>query len=253
MVPAANFFSAPSRQAIKWREKTFLYNMDFASSWAAGLLYPLGISTDPQQVIIGRDDWFFSGDLHDQTRTVNRRSPTEKDFTFGQLVGAATLAWDAYLSAKGVKVFKIMIKTNKDSIYSEHLPAWAKPPSPSTTDALFAGTGLHHHVDLRKALLAAKNTESEALYYKTDTHWNFLGAGIAFRAFAHEVGKAAPELEWPSKKAYEVRYVKRGYGGDLANFLRLRKSLSDSRPVTYAANLPVETTQFDFDTMQVVH
>lgn len=253
IVPAANIFSAPSREAIKWREKTFLYNLDFASRWAARLLYPLGISTDPRQVVIGRDDWLFLGDLHEQTRTVGRHSPTEKDFAFGRQVGAATQAWDAYLSAKGVQVFKIMIGPNKESIYPEHLPTWAKSPSPNTTDALLAGTGSHNYVDVRQALLAAKDSEPNALYYKTDTHWNFVGAGVAFRAFAQEVGKTAREIKWPSASAYAVSHVERVDGGDLAKFLRLSTRLPDAKPAIHAASLPVETTQFDFDNMQILH
>lgn len=253
IVPAVNIFSAPSREAIKWRDKSFIYNMDFASRWVARLFYPLGISNDPGQVIIGRDDWLFLGDLHEQTRTVNRRPPTQADYAFGKQVGVATRAWDAYLSDRGVKVFKIMIAPNKETIYSEHLPLWARAATPHITDALLAGTGNHNYVDVRQALLTAKRTESEALYYKTDTHWNFVGAGVAFRAFAQEVGKTAPEIKWPSEKAYAVSHAERVDGGDLAKFLRLTTRLSDSKPALHAASMPVETTQFDFDNKQILH
>lgn len=252
LVPGINIFSAPSRDAIQWREKSFLYNMDFALRGVARLLYPWGISTDPAQVVIGLDDWLFLGDVHEQTRTVNRRSAAAMDFAFGKQVGAATQAWDAYLSERGVKVFKIMIAPNKDTIYSEYLPSWAQSVSPNTTDALFAGTGSHTYVDVREALWKARTTEPEALYYKTDTHWNDLGAGLAFRAFAQEVGKSAPDLQWPSERAYQVSGVERVDGGDLANFLRLSTRLPDSKPTIHAASLPVETTQFDFDTRQIV-
>lgn len=253
IVPVINILAAPNRDAIKWRKKAFLYNMDFASRWAARLLYPLGISTDPKQVIVGRDGWIFLGDQYEQTRTVDRRPPSKADYALGQEIGSATNAWDAYLSSKGVKLFKIMIGPNKGTIYPEHLPTWAKTSSPYATDALLAGTGTEHYVDLRGALLAAKANQSEALYYRTDTHWNSLGAGVAFRAFAQQVGKAVPELRWPSQSAYELNRVEPRGGGDLANFLRLKANLSDSEPIIHASSLSIETTQIDFDTKEILH
>lgn len=66
-VPAVNIINAPSRDAINLKEKSFLYNMDFVSRWTAALLYPLGISTDPNQVIIGKNDWLYLGDLYEKT------------------------------------------------------------------------------------------------------------------------------------------------------------------------------------------
>lgn len=252
VVPAINILSVPSLDAIKWRKTDFLYNMDFASRWVSRSLYPLGISTNPKQVIVGRGDWLYLGDQYAQTLTVDRSLPIEADIALGKQIGAATRAWDAYLSRKGVKLFRIMIGPNKGTIYPEHLPLWAKPASPNATDALLAGTGVQHYVDLRPSLLAAKATQPEALYYKTDTHWNFLGAGIAFRAFAQRISKDAPDIEWPPETAYEVRRVDQRGGGDLASFLRLRTSLTDSEP-RINADLSVETTQYNFDTKQVVH
>ena len=253
VVPVINILAVPNRDAIKWTEKSFLYNMDFASRWTARLLYPLGISTDPKQVIVGRGGWLYLGDQHEQTLSVDRRPPTEADIILGKQIGAATEAWDAYLASKGVKVFRIMIGPNKGTIYPEHMPAWSKSTSPNATDALLTGTGAGIYVDLRPPLLAAKEAYPEALYYKTDTHWNYLGAGVVFRAFAQQVGEDAPELQWPSEKSYELARTDPRGGGDLANFLRLQASLSDHEPMIHASSLSVETTQSDFDTKNILH
>lgn len=253
VVPVINIISAPSRDAIKWREKSFLYNMDFASRWAALFLYPFGISTNSKQVMVGRDGWIFLGDQYEQALTIDRRPATKADFVIGQQIGSATEAWDAYLASKGVRLFRIMIGPNKGTIYPEYLPFWAKPSSPNATDALLAGTGKVHYVDLRGALLTAKANQPEALYYKTDTHWNSLGAAVAFQAFAQQVGGAAPEIQWPSQKAYKLIRVDPRGGGDLANFLRLQAYLSDSEPAIHASSLPLETSQSDFDTMELLN
>ena len=251
VVPVINIATAPNKASIKL-EKSFLYNMDFVSRWVELLLYPLGISMHPEQVIIGREGWLYLGDLYSQTLSSDKRVATEADLAIGKQIGAATKAWNAYFASKGVKVFRIMVGPNKGSIYSEYMPLWAKPVSPNPTDALLSQAGGDLFIDLRAPLLAAKETHREALYFKTDTHWNNLGAGIAFWAFAQQVGKVAPELKWPSEKTYELTKIAPRQGGDLAAFLRLSTRLSDGQPIINSANLPVETTQIDFATKQVL-
>lgn len=251
-VPAINLFHAASRHDIKWKEKSFFYNMDFLSSRAARLLYPLGISTNPKQVLIGHGAWLFLGDSYEQTRTVGMRPPTSEDVALGQKIGAASSAWDAWLATQGVKLFRIMMGPNKGSIYPETLPTWAKTVSPNATDALFAGTGGVIYLDLRKPLLLAKAQQPIPLYYKTDTHWNAWGAALAFRAFAEQAGLAAPELLWPAADSYEVLRVDPRGGGDLANFLRMQAYLSDVEPVLRGPSPALTTTQFDFETKKVI-
>jgi alginate O-acetyltransferase complex protein AlgJ len=253
VVPAINVLDAPSRSAIQWKKKSFLYNVDFLSRWTAKLLYPLGISTDPQQVIIGYDDWLFLGEKYSQTLTVDRSPPTEADYAMGQQIGAAAQAWDTYLATKGVKLFRVMVGPNKGTIYSEHLPDWAKTARPNATDALFAGTGTVRYIDLRKPMLAAKAVQTTPLYYKTDTHWNSLGAGIAFSAFAQQTGQSAPELRWPMDATYDLSHILPKGDGDLAKFLHINADIADPEPIIHLSNLSIETTQFDFATKQIMH
>lgn len=252
IIPAINILSAPDFSSLKSPRKAFLYNMDFSLSWISKALYPLGISVKPKQVIIGRDAWLYLGDEDAKTLTVDRTPPTEADRALGKQIGSAARAWDAYLSGKGIKLFRIMVGPNKSSIYADYLPAWAKPPSPNVADTLFAGTGEIRYIDLRKPLLAARAGQREALYYKADTHWNSLGAGIAFCAFSRQVADAAPELKWLPESVYEVIRVDTKAGGDLANFLRIR-DLPDTEPIVRISNLPVQTTQLNLHTKTATH
>lgn len=252
IVPAVNLSRAPNFDSIKW-EKSFFYNMDFASGFAAKLLYPLGISINPRSVVIGSGGWLFLGDAFEATLSAARQSPAAGDVQLTKQIGVAAAAWDAYLASKGVQLFRVMIGPNKGSIYPEHLPRWAQPISPNATDALFAGTGNVLYVDLRAPLLEAKAHQEADLYYRLDTHWNNLGSAMAFRAFAQQVGAAAPELQWPSSDVYHVKSSQEVKGGDLANFLRLPTHLSDTRLDIRASDLPVQTTQIDFDTQKVLH
>lgn len=244
-VPAINIYFAPNREAIKL-EKSFLFNMDFVSRWTAALLYPLGISTDPKKVIIGSNDWLYLGDGYQSTVSDDRRVATDADRVLGRQIGSATKAWDSYLKAHGVKVYSIMIGPNKSSIYPEHMPSWAKPVPYNPVDVLTEELGSENLVDLRQPLLKAKRDFSEDLYFKTDTHWNALGAGVAFRYFAEQVGKIDPSIRWPSEESYALIGASKRYGGDLANFLRLSASFLDSDPRINSKVLPVQTSQTDY-------
>jgi hypothetical protein len=226
--------------------------MDFGSKWLAKLLYPLGISTDPDQVIIGRHDWLFLGDKHIHTLSDDRRPPNETDIEQGKQIGTAIRAWDAYLKNKGVQLFRIMIGPNKGSVYPEYLPEWAKPASPNVLDAMLLGAGNKYFIDLRKPLSTAKKNFREYLYYKTDTHWNYLGAGLAFNFFAQHIKNSSPGIRWPPDSAYKVNRVVQRDGGDLAKFLRLAANLPDVELMIQALELPIKITQSNFDTKQVL-
>ena len=253
IVPLITIISAPNLDAIKWKEKTFLYNMDFASKWTARTLYFLGISLDPNQMIIGRDGWLYLGDRHEKTLTVDRRIPTEEDILLGHRIGASIKAWDFFLAGKGVKAFVIMIGPNKGTIYPEYMPTWARSATPNTIEILTNESDPLNLIYLKSTLLTAKLNQSDSLYYKTDTHWNYFGAGIAFQMFAQEMHKLAPELRWPSADVYQIKnFAPRG-GGDLANFLRLRENLTDFEPIINAQTLPLKTIHYDFNTGQAIY
>jgi hypothetical protein len=101
-------------------------------------------------------------------------------------------------------------------------------------------------------MIAERDKHPVSIYYETDTHWNHLGAGLAFRAFAREIARDAPELRWPDEKTYAISRVDPRIGGDLARFLRIPNVFHDEEPITNAFFLPVQTTRYDYDTGKVV-
>lgn len=250
VVPLVNIFQFFPIDTVKLRQKSFLYNMDFLARLSGRILYPFGISIDPDQVIVGSSGWLYLGDKHELTITSDRSKMKRSDVDLGRKIGNTAKAWESYLSQKGVKLYRIMIGPNKTTIYPEYMPVWARPSTPNATDALYEGSSTI--IDLRKPLIAAKMISSSDLYYKTDTHWNFVGAGIAFKYFAEQISQAAPKLKWPNIETYELELIEPRAGGDLANFLRIQAVLKDVEPITKCLKIPITTIQTEFESGRIV-
>lgn len=260
IVPVLNILSntrlSPTRGATDEREAWWTYasyNLDSASAWINGLLYQLGISTDPAQVVIGRQGWLYLGDRYEKVRSVARIGQTSADVTQGCKIASALEAWETWLTGRGVRIYAVMAAPNKGTIYPEHLPNWAKPAASSATDVLIGCEGKQRVLDLRPALLLAKNEASNPLYYRTDTHWNSLGAAYGFSALMSQLLVTEPTLNWEPEQAIGVVRVDSRSGGDLARFLRLQQALTDDEPVVaLLANPSIETTQYEFESQKII-
>ncbi len=247
ILPLINIAIHPDAPKGTWRQRKNLYNVDFVLQWPSFLLYRMGISTHPDQVVIGQGGWLFLGDNYARSMTVARTQGSAADWALGQKMGAASQSWESWLKSQGVQVFRVMVGPNKESIYPEFLPDWVSPATPSITDKVLAGTGMGQYIDLRPALLAAKKKHAEALYYQTDTHWNTLGAGEAFLAFSRSVGASMPDVRWPHED--DIRVISTGprAGGDLSAFLRIQRQLEDADPATALSAQPIQVAQYNFD------
>jgi len=233
----------------EWWRESVLYNLDFASASLSHIFYPHGISINPTQVFIGKEDWLYLGDQYDRGVTRGRHGPTVDDLKAARMIGSATKSWDEWLSLKGVKAYRVMLSPDKGTIYPEFLPDWAQPAEESRTDTLLASVNQGLYFDTRAALKTAKSEFSEPLYYKTDTHWNSLGAWVAFRAFEMELARTEPDLRLLSDEKVRISTGREGQGGDLAKFLRLKETLRDSEvAVDINSGHAVEIEQYEFET-----
>lgn len=243
LVPVFNLLVAPPSSEVNCCSPERLFNMDFLLRGVSLGLYRVGISVDPSQAVIGRSDWVFLGDRYDTSVTSHRATGSKGDVQQGAAYAQGAQRWDAYLRAKGVRSFQIMVAPNKESIYPDHLPDWAAPGQPGVTDALFEGTGERLFHDLRQPLRAARQGETVPQFYRYDTHWNTWGASHAFRAFSERLGRELPDLKWPADAHHRLLRVDRRAGGDLADFLRLGASVSDDEPILDFGGLPYDLVQ----------
>ncbi len=177
----------------EWWSESVLYNFDSALALLSRFSYPHGISTNPSQVFIGKEDWLYLGEQYNKTVAQGRHGTTVKDAQIAGLIGSATESWSQWLNQKGVSMFRVMLGPDKGR--SLRVPAGLGAACCPLCNGYVVGQckqGLY--VDTRMALRAAKSQFPESLYYKTDTHWNSLGAWVAFSAFETEIARSEEGL-----------------------------------------------------------
>jgi hypothetical protein len=105
-----------------------------------------------------------------------------------------------WLKERGIDYVFVLAPT-KALVYPEYLPSNLQRVSKGTTryDQLshyLRTTSNIHFFDVLPALLKAKEERAyPLLFYKTDFHWNFYGAFIAYQAIMDEVRKIFPEYK----------------------------------------------------------
>jgi hypothetical protein len=182
------------------------------------LRYAIRLPTD-LRVIIGRDKWLFlngDGTIEQATGRLLREPAIGK---FADR--AADL--QQRLRAKNAR-FLVAIPPNGSTINRSRLPAWAAAkPAVSEYDLMMkalAARGVAA-VDLRPPLLAANSIHPT--YRRTDTHWNRLGALVAWDAVVEALGEGG----WAIDPDRVLRGFKTVPGGDLARLLAVSDDITD--------------------------
>ncbi len=180
-----------------------------------------------RSVIYGKDSWmFWAGDgVLEQYRAI-------RPLTDDQLIRYRKILYErhAWCEANGM-TYIFIIAPNKHGIYSEYLPDWIdKADDMSQTDqlaALFQESEVNY-IDVRPVLI--ENKERFRLYYKFDTHWNELGAFVAYREIMDTVQERFPRLNPLELDDFTITYVNRTEG-DMYYYLGMKKELRERVPV----------------------
>lgn len=225
-VPAYNYFSEKNSFS-KESSESFLnkaYNIDPILSLVGGVGNALGYSIDPRKVIVGKNGWLFLGNAFNNTVTKKISGNNDKYTLAIENVKLSVLSWKKYLQEIGCNNFYVIIGPDKDSIYSEFTPNWYKQSSNSISAGVIDSTP-DVYIDTFAAIRKYKSASQLPLYFKTDTHWNELGASVAFNALAKKSSEAGSSLIWPTEKL--VYKKKQRATGDLSNFQRSGIFLND--------------------------
>lgn len=194
-----------------------LFAVDFALPVVSARLVAAGISILPERVVVGRSGWLFLGDYYADSISTKRRPAVEADRAAARAREASAQAWRAWLTARGVRGWHVLVCADKDSIYQDMLPAWYQPLGGTAVDVAFQASDPRLFIDTRPALRHARD-DGPPLYLRTDSHWTARGAWVAYRELARTWSAEAPELAWLQPSDVRLEAVDR-HLGDLSGLL----------------------------------
>lgn len=150
-----------------------------------GLHYSLFNESKEESVILGQDGWMFYGEaLHDYTG--------ENVLTEYEIEKIAKILSIAQKSVEGYGAEFIFVSApNKMEIYGEYMPYyWVENTEAGNYEKLFVALEKYNvnNVDLKEILKNAAGENGYRLYHKLDSHWNSLGAAIAYESIMDKTG-----------------------------------------------------------------
>ena len=169
------------------------------------------------EVFIGHNGWLFHAGVPMQYY-LNKKPYTARRLDSLRTILKRRARW---AKERGMK-FYFVIVPNKPFIYPEYIPSEYQPsPGLSRTDRIMEFMKRDTDVaiiDLRQVLL--KNKGSLPLFYKTDNHWNYLGAYYAYTEIINRIRKDFPSVGIPAsldKFRIDISEVKSGLEAMLLN------------------------------------
>jgi hypothetical protein len=207
------------REFDRWFIDRIGLRLSLVSTGAAFHVGLLQRSTD-RRVVIGRDGWlFYTDDGNGPATMADFRGALRFTDSELRVTERNLLAMRDTLAACGVRSL-VVVAPNKQSIYGEYLNNSGVRPITRLDDLLsrLNAPARIMILDLRVPLRAAKAADpSQPLYFKTDSHWNDLGAFYAYRAVITALAQSMPvgDLTLAALEQYAID-VKPFDDGDLA-------------------------------------
>lgn len=204
----------------------FAFRQEFVSLINYFSYKAFAVSTSPA-VAVGHHGWLFFIDHGDEETAMHYPLFTKAELRHWVHMLEARRAW---LAARNIK-FLFFVAPSKCSIYSEALPPAYRPNAVlSRQDQLLSSLRANSRVsviDLRKPLIDAK--KFTRLYYQTDTHWNPVGAYLAYLKIADCLKKWFPQIR-PCSLADVAIDTFKFEDGDLQNMMGLHALIPEIVP-----------------------
>ncbi|WP_200553617.1 DHHW family protein [Kosakonia sp. LAM2021] len=249
LLPIYNFLNW-NKGLTEYIKTSQYYKLDSVTAPVSKILSTYGISLFPDQVIVGRNGWLYLGDQESNTVSNRRKGATKNDIENAQKISVSVQQWNDFFMENGVKKFKILVGPDKESIYGEYLPQWARPAEYRQVSAILDADKKGIFVDPTKYLIEQKSKYKEPLYYKTDTHWNALGGWLAFSYFMKNVFN---DESYRSENTGKYTGWQNKAGGDLSRFLRTENFTIDHyQEVDVLSKESLDIEKYDFATDSLI-
>jgi len=204
---------------------------------ANGMIHVNLLRTSPtRDVLLGKEGWLY----YDRTN----EGISLKDFygdaplseqELGMIV-EKIIRINRFCEGRGI-LFKIVVAPNKHTIYPEFLPLDIKNRQGVSTcldqlrNALTRNKLESVLIDLRPTLISNKGIKPYPLYYLTDTHWNQMGAFIAYTEIMKNLLPRFPHIKILNIKKYSVLQKENRGIGDLSAYISMSGLLKDTEIV----------------------
>ena len=220
------------------------------SKITSNIVYQLGTSIKPGQALLGKDDWLFLGNDFSATidQYTGKNQPTEEEI-YTQL---SILKHMSKIASQYSVPFLVVLAPDKHEIYPEYLPDnIQKGTNKNRLELLEEGMQSNgiDFVSLKKRELAAKNSLGKQfgdLYLKGDSHWNYLGAYVAYQAISEQMQSKGIKINHinfnfiPQQTTYS----------DLTNFLQLTH-IKSNNPLPDMSSLKIDMIGKEFNGSEI--
>ena len=179
-------FSGEPAQFEEWLNDHAPFRSQWLNAYAI-FNYRVFGSVDNEQVIVGKEGWFFytGGGTVDEMLGVHVFTEAEMEEILRNLLAVR----ERY--ADRPEDFAVFVAPDKEKIYSQYLPEVYENKT-NTSRAAELVRYIREHSDIRVVYpveeLKREAEGSVPLYYKTDTHWNRLGAFVGVQALIDCLG-----------------------------------------------------------------
>lgn len=141
------------------------------------------------QVLIGKDGYLFFEETLDDYLNLSQLS--ENDLI--RFNRSMQLQSDA-MARLGIASY-FMVVPNKASIYGERMPGYLKPVGETNLLEQLRKIDLAmDFIDVKDALILAKEETELPIYHARDSHWNAVGAAIGYEFMMAELGQTSLHL-----------------------------------------------------------
>ncbi|MCD4682388.1 MAG: hypothetical protein K8R86_03810 [Bacteroidales bacterium] len=181
----------------------------------------LGISPF-EKVAEGKDGWLFHYEYLEDYRGKNLFSKEDL-----KKIAKALEYRQKWLNDRGIK-FYMAVAPNKASIYEEYVPDYVfRIHGTSKYDQIMdylEENSTFNLIDLKDVIL--ENKKDQLLYFKTDPHWNILGAFNAYEEIMKAIKRDFPDIDPLTLNDFSLEYdTTEGKG--LARMLNMVSEYSD--------------------------
>ena len=186
------------------------------------IMYKFLFTSSSPSVVLGGKDWLFY--LTEDLAT-NDALNAEQIKNWLQLFRTRR----DFLASHGIK-YVVMLVPEKGTIEPEYLPAIYRSHDRASRykqmREILNTNAVVENVDLLTVF--EKVSDRRTLYYKTDSHWTFIGARLAALALAAKLHTLFPSLS--TDHVEQVKLFDGTVSGDLAKMLNLQGVLSEKTP-----------------------